>query len=472
MARLTRALVLGSMLLAIGAGLWPLQSQPGLVGALGSTVAAVAILARMLPSMATALVLAFAYVSYGLVRLVAGPEVAAMPFFLAAFSGLALGTGSWTTWTARPPWRLPLAWWGTTVALTWPYVAARELHFSLTPSLAAGPIMAAALLQMALALWMDRLLREADGTTLFQDDDLPLRGWHRPLMLSGLATAGAALYQRWGDLAFLSGEPWIRLGRATGLMGDANPLGVATALWAPITVAAFATSAASTVLGAALSVPLWLAAWASGARTTLILFGAGTAALLLLITNTWGWSRRSVIVAGAVAGVVVLAVALALAPRVEPSTPIGRLLAAIPKSSLGDAAYELLWNRDGYGAAAAAAINDHPLAGVGIGRFTGLSTTYSQRATGRAVPADNAQNLWRHTLAEQGVIGLVPVLWLSALTVLAVFSGPAKGIELVLRIMLTGLGVSLLVGYPVQDPAIAVTLATLVAAVARQQRRR
>jgi hypothetical protein len=469
MAWLTRALVLGSMLLAIAAGLWPLQSQPGLVIALGSTVVAVGVLARMLPPVGTALVLAFAYVSYGLVRLVAGPEVAGMPFFLAAFSGLALGTASWTRWTARSPWRLSIAWWATTVALTWPYVAARELHFSLSPSLAAGPIMATALLQMALALWMDRLLRAGDGTAVGRDDDLTWRAWYVPFIVSALATAAAALYQRWGDLAFLSGEPWIRLGRATGLMGDANPLGVATALWAPITVAALATSAASTPIGVALSLSLWLAAWASGARTTLILFASGAAALLLLVTTAWGWRRRAVILSGAVAGAVLLVAATLLAPRIAPTTPIGRLLATLPTSSR-EAAYELLWNRDGYGVAAAAAINEHPLAGVGIGRFSAVSTAYAQRATGRAIPADNAQNLWRQTLAEQGVIGLTPILWLTALTALSVFSGRAEGIDLVLRIMLAGLGVSLLVGYPVQEPAIAVTLATLVAAVARQQR--
>jgi hypothetical protein len=253
------------------------------------------------------------------------------------------------------------------------------------------------------------------------------------------------------------------------MMGDANPLGVATALWAPIAVAGFATSAVSALFGTALALPLWLAAWASGARTTLILYAAGGAALLLLVASALGWPRRAVVLAGTIGGTMLLVFAMLLAPRIDPLTPLGRLLAAVPKSSLRDAAYELLWNRDGYGAAAVAAINEHPLAGVGIGRFTALSTSYSQRATGRAIPADNAQNLWRHTLAEQGVIGLTPVLWLTALTVLSVCSGRVEGMDAVLRVMVAGLGVSVVVGYPVQDPAIAVTLATLVSMVARQQ---
>jgi hypothetical protein len=469
MARLTRVIVVISTLLAVAVGLWPLQTQPELAAALSSTFLGAALLGRFLPAVATALVLAAAYVSYGVVRLIAGPAIAGMPFFLAAFAGLALGTAPWTRWMARPPWRGPLAWWGTGVALTWPYVAARELNFSLDPSMAAGPIVTTAALQMSLALWMDRLLRERDHAASFHDDDLPLGPWHQPLMLSALGTAGVAMYQRWADLSWLSGDPWSTLGRSTGMMGDANPMGFATALWAPITVSAFATSVGSTLVGGLLSVPLWIGAWVSGARTTLILFAAGGAALLLLLTTARGWPRRVVIVAAAGVAAVLLAVALWLAPRAESSTPLGRLLALAPKSSLGDAAYELLWNRDGYGTAAIAAINEHPLMGVGIGRFTPLSTGYAQRALGRTIPPDNAQNLWRHTLAEQGLVGFLPILWLTVLTVLAVVSGRAEGMGLVLRVMVAGMGCGLMFGYPVQDPAIAVTLATMIAAVARQR---
>jgi hypothetical protein len=74
-------------------------------------------------------------------------------------------------------------------------------------------------------------------------------------------------------------------------------------------------------------------------------------------------------------------------------------------------------------------------------------------------------------LAEQGLLGLLPLLWLTGLTAIGVFTGRADGLDLVLRVMVVGLGASLLVGYPVQDPAIAVTLATLVAIVARAERR-
>jgi len=130
-------------------------------------------------------------------------------------------------------------------------------------------------------------------------------------------------------------------------------------------------------------------------------------------------------------------------------------------------AYEMLWRRDGYGLAAMQAVREHPLLGVGVGRFTGLSTAYHQRITGRAIPPDNAQNLWRHTLAEQGILGLAPILWLTLLTARSLVAPSPSAAALLMRVMLAGLGVALIVGYPVQDAAIAVTLATLVAEVAR-----
>jgi hypothetical protein len=102
-----------------------------------------------------------------------------------------------------------------------------------------------------------------------------------------------------------------------------------------------------------------------------------------------------------------------------------------------------------------------------VGRFTGLSTAYHQRVTGGAIPPDNAQNFWRHTLAEQGVLGLLPILWLTALTVRSLLAPSKIGAALMPRVMLTGIGLALLFGYPVQDAGIAATVGTLVAAVER-----
>jgi hypothetical protein len=469
MARLTRLVVVSSCLLAVAAGLWPLVTRPGLMASAAAVFVIAAMLARWLPPLAITLVFLSAYVSYGVVRLIAGPEPAAIPFFLAGFAGVAIGVGPWTRWQARGPWRVPLAWWATWVAVTWIGFAARELNYSLAPSLAAGQIVTAALLQMCLALWMDRLLAEPDRRPIFRDDDLPLRTWRAPLIVSALATAAAAVYQRWFDPAWLSGEPWIGLGRSVGLMGDANPMGVATGLWAPLAWGAIARSPVTAAPGAVVTAVLWLAAWLSGARTTLILIGAGAAALALLAATALGWSRRTIVATGLAVTLAAVVTVTVIAPVVAPTTPAGRLLSALPKTSIIDAAYELLWRRDGYGLAAVEAINEHPVIGVGVGRFWQLSTSYHQRLTGRAIPPDNAQNLWRQTLVEQGLIGLLPVLWLTVLTATGLVGGEPTGQQLLLRVMVAGMGLSLLVGYPVQDPAVAVTLATLVAMVGRDR---
>ncbi len=155
------------------------------------------------------------------------------------------------------------------------------------------------------------------------------------------------------------------------------------------------------------------------------------------------------------------------ASQAPPGTPVARLVAALPKGAPHLMAYELFWRRDGYGLAAIEAINEHPFTGVGIGRFASQAPVYYHRLTGTTIPPDNAQNLWRQTLAEQGLLGFLPILWLTMLTVRALVSGSSGGEELILRVMLAGMGAALLFGYPVQDAAIAVTLGTLVAAVGR-----
>jgi O-antigen ligase len=224
------------------------------------------------------------------------------------------------------------------------------------------------------------------------------------------------------------------------------------------------------LVATALAVLLWAAAWASGARTTIILIAIGVSGLALVWATRRGVSRRALLTATAAATLLAVALIGLVAPRAAPGTPLARLVAYTPTSSLTAVAYELLWRRDGYGLAAVQAIREHPVMGVGVGRFTGLSTAYHQRVAGRAIPPDNAQNFWRHTMAEQGVLGLLPILWLTALAVRSLLAPAKSGAALMLRVMLAGIGMALLFGYPVQDAAIAVTVATLVAEAGRVTR--
>jgi hypothetical protein len=465
---LTRALVIASMLLAVAAGLQPLAARPAVLISLTVVFLGAATGARLRFGITASVVLLFAYVSYGVVRLIGGPALAGMPYWLAAFAGLVIGGVSWRRWQAGDGWRVPLAWWATTVALTWPLVAARELDYSLAPSLAAGPVITTALIQMSVALWMDRLLASRRQLRESRAEPITVTHWAAPLLVSALVTGGAALYQHFNDLTWLSGEPWVSLQRSVGMMGDANPMGVATALWAPLAWAMLAAGGLmGALIGAPLAVGLWLAAWVSGARTTLILMAAGVTGIALMWAVARGVARRTValtVVVAALALVLITGIAASQAPA---GTPAARLVAALPKGAPHLIAYEMLWRRDGYGLAAIAAINDHPFIGVGIGRFASQAPGYYQRLTGTAIPPDNAQNLWRQTLAEQGLLGFLPILWLTMLTIRALVSGTSGGEELILRVMLAGLGAALLFGYPVQDAAIAVTLGTLVAAVGR-----
>lgn len=467
--RLSRIVVIGSTLAAVAAGLWPLASMPGVLTSLAAIFLGSTAAARWRSDLAAVVVLLFAYTNYGIARMIVGAELASMPYWLAAFAGLALGSTSRIRWEAQAGWRVPLAWWATSVALTWPFFAARDLGFSLAPSLAAGPTVVAAATQMSLALWMDRLLARRERGLEADDRHLRASRWAWPLAASAMFTSAAAVYQRFGDGAWLSGEPWVGLHRSVGMMGDANPVGVASALWAPLTWMLAAGSIPGSIAGGCAAVVMWAAAWFSGARTSIILVAAGLSGLVLAAAWAHGRTGRILVGAAAGAGMLVGVLAVIAVPRVAPESPIGRLVATVPTESPGATVYELLWRRDGYGLAAIEAIKEHPVIGVGVGRFPRLSTGYYQRLTGRTIPPDNAQSFWRHTFAEQGVIGLLPILWLTGLACRSVLSRATTSLSLVMRVMLAGVGVALVFGYPVQDTAIAVTVGTLVAVVERDR---
>ena len=66
-----------------------------------------------------------------------------------------------------------------------------------------------------------------------------------------------------------------------------------------------------------------------------------------------------------------------------------------------------LWTRGGYGTVATRMIRDYPLTGVGIGSFNWMAADYWRRDRERAsLPFDNAQNWWRHQVAELGLVAI------------------------------------------------------------------
>jgi hypothetical protein len=134
-----------------------------------------------------------------------------------------------------------------------------------------------------------------------------------------------------------------------------------------------------------------------------------------------------------------------------------------------------MWNRNGYGAAATALIAEHPTTGVGIGLFNLSGSAYSQSAAIQ-VPPDNAQNWWRHHIAELGFVGAAGlILWTGAfLTFLARTSaaGERRVPAAALKGALIGFGLVSLVGMPAQSLPVAMTFWVFAFWYTRLQRTR
>ena len=99
-------------------------------------------------------------------------------------------------------------------------------------------------------------------------------------------------------------------------------------------------------------------------------------------------------------------------------------------------ANELLWERFGYGPAAIEMVKEHPIDGVGVGVFHTVVHDFAtlRGYTGEdAIPTDNAQNWFRHNIAELGIIGSIPLLWWCVLLGYLMFSGPPARRSVVVR---------------------------------------
>jgi O-Antigen ligase len=327
------------------------------------------------------------------------------------------------SWQYPRPWRIPLIAWALAVALTWPIVALRELDWTpsvlwVSPSVystlvhsipTAVWIAEVAQVHLIGLLWVDWLFGRFGGAR-----DAGPRVFERtivwPSVAAAIAGAVIATYQGFLQLGFLSRSRWAWLGRASGALADANASGALAALWIAIPIGlALSTSsrrtAALLTLGSSV---MALGVWATGSRTALL--GALIALLsgvhLMMTGGPLAGRRRAAILVAAVAVAITGAVLVWQPPATGPLRRISSLLPNLSTSTLRSAGWEL-WARNGYGLAAMAAIRDSPWHGVGIGTFHQLSPAYATVAIGRRLPHDNAQNWYRHQLAELGVLGSV-----------------------------------------------------------------
>ena len=136
------------------------------------------------------------------------------------------------------------------------------------------------------------------------------------------------------------------------------------------------------------------------------------------------------------------------------ASPIRRALDIPP----GRAGLMSLWDRGGYGPIAVRMTREYPLTGVGAGSYRVLAPDYHRAMANDVLPLDNAQNWWRHQIAELGVFGGSLVIAFSALVAWRVLAGREVGADVAAastaRGLLLGLGVVSLFGMPTQNPLV------------------
>jgi O-antigen ligase len=477
MSRLTRLFVIASMLLAVAVEIRLAEPEwPALRWAAVLAFAAAGLAGRWLPRAVTAVVLAFGYLAPAIFTAAIGRfRLAYVVVWMAGLIGLCLAERPLRGWALPPRWKWPLATWALAVAAVWPVVALREVDFTLAvldvrriantsvgvlPREAILAVVGAALTQgvgLLLFDWLHDRFRQAPG-------ELLRRRVIWPLAAGALAACLLGTYQGFVNLRFLSGGNWPELGRAAGSMVDANAFGMIAALWACgfIALGIQARLRAGRGLAAAGSLLALTGLWASGSRSALIAVIGGAA---LIGAGAWRAlpSRRSRtrLLAAIAAVVLLLAFAVALTPG-RTSGPLRRFFTAIPAPGLDNVkgfAYAL-WHRNYYGAAAVLMIREHPAVGIGIGTFNMFSSDYTALAGNRA-PPDNAQNWFRHQIAELGLVGSVGwILWVGLFVATLARTrgeGELRLPSLVIKGAIVGFGAISMLGVPAQSAAVTMT---------------
>jgi len=401
--------------------------------------------------------------------------------WMAALLAVIVARSPLTSWSLPSSWQAPIALWGLVIALSWPVVVLREFDFVPPVLLLSGGnanairgglprgvalwVLGVALSQGLGLLWLDWLYSQFTPSDLRQYRKFVLA----PLGVSAALGATLGVYQGVVDIAALSGGRWPVLRRAAGSLLDANASGVLSALWCVGLLAlAFRLEGRWKIAAGAGSALAGAAVWASGSRTASLaavigLGGAGIAAWRALKSRR-ARGRLVAVIAGG--GLLLVAIAGWLEPRVDSPVSRARSMLAgesVSTESLRQLTLEL-WRRDGYGTAAVRLIRDFPLVGGGLGAFHTLSTDYAKLAGVAPVPPDNAQNWYRHQLAELGILGSLG--WMSWVAMYgwllistrgtgehAAESGIVKG-------LLVAIGLVSLLGMPTQSPAVALTFWT------------
>ena len=471
----TKALVLGSLVLAVACESWLGRPEWASLPTFVALAACAGLIGgRLAPWTTSAGILFFTYLTpVILFRLIGRFSTDFFLIWSAAVTGLLVGDRDRWTWAYPSAWRFPLVLWAVAVAVAWPITALREVDFESLALLQRYSIpntgiggsprivimwgMDTAIIHLLGLLWFNWLLRHA---TELSDAGFERRiAW--PLAAGAIAGALFALYQGLFDLGFLSVGAWASIGRGAGSLLDGNASGMVAAMWSAGLLAFMPRSSGGRAAALAGAAVCWGGLWMSGSRTALTAasIALATAGLSALSQTGQARLRRCGLAVGSVA-VVAVVVALLLSTSKGPAYRLKQTLPSeFSRAALGGFAREM-WNRGGYGEAATVLIVQHPVTGLGMGLLN-LSVAAHSRSTGGQLAPDNAQNWWRQHVAELGFLGSAGLLlWTVVFLVfLARTSGdgqrrvPAAA----LKGALVGLGLISLVGMPAQNLAVAMT---------------
>ena len=450
-------------------------ASPGWAGLrlIGPVLLASAVAASLVDRRLIALVAAAPYLFPAVLYSVTGEyHVHYSIAWLAAMLGFILPDAFTHSWHVPRRWRAALACWAGVVAVTAPIIALRsvDLRWELLtrarlPHEALGGLTYqslgwighVSLLLVIGILWFDWLCSVEEGFFI--------RWVVAPLAAGSLGLALTSAWQMLVDIQVANPTVYASLGRATGTLFDANVAGAVAALWVGGWTLVGLRATGRRWLLAAPAVPLlWTAVWASGSRTAfasaLIITLCAVGAVLRKLTV-----RPRVVLSGAVVAVVLLGAGITVLSRSQSTAvgPFARFRAMSPRGAAASPTtlVAAMWNRDGYGLAANRMIAAYPAFGVGVGAFHEMAQEFFVRA----LPADNAQNWYRHQLAETGIVGSLG--WIAFVLSFGWWvvrphraEPPAAWVA---RGMLIALALVSLVGMPAQDPAVAITLWTVAA---------
>jgi hypothetical protein len=148
---------------------------------------------------------------------------------------------------------------------------------------------------------------------------------------------------------------------------------------------------------------------------------------------------------------------------VGPARRLGRTLPSLSTDSVRDFAAEI-WNRNRYGTVSTGMIREFPAFGVGVGSFHFLMSGYVQQfSPGAGLIPDNAQNWYRHQVAEVGFVGSLGwMAWVFAFGWFVMQRHPgAPPAAWPARAALVAFAAVSFVGMPAQDLFVAVTFWTM-----------